>query len=152
MRRFRFHLERVLRHRELLETLARRGLGEALRVEQALAADLERVRGRAAAEAAALRSALAHPLPGSEVLLHARYAAGLAAREAGLAHRRAEASGVVAERRAALRDRRRAREVVLNLREHALARHRREAEKEAQQQLDETAGTRHARRALGNLG
>jgi flagellar export protein FliJ len=146
MHRFRFRLERVLWHRRLAERIAQQALGEALRVERVLAADLERLRGRCAEGAAALRAALDRPTPGSEVMLHARYAAGLASRGAALAERRAEVFVVVEERRAAVRERRRGREVLVSLRDRALARYRRAAECEAQRVLDETAGTRHARR------
>jgi flagellar export protein FliJ len=146
MRRFRFRLERLLWHRRCQEELAEQALGKALRQELELASDLARVGEQSAAEAAGLRTILDQSTTGIEMRLHAWYAAGLAAREAFLVERREAAVSAVADHRATLLERRRAHEVVVQLRERMLARYQRAAEREAQLALDETASVRHVRR------
>ncbi len=146
MRRFRFRLEQLLWHRRSQEEIAEQALARALRQEDELAADLARVRGEAASEAARLRALLQSPTTGAEMVLHSRYEARLADRDALLARRREVVLGIIGDRRAALRERRRAHEVVARLRERAWVRHRRAAEREAQLELDEAAGIRHTRR------
>ena len=144
MRRFQFRLERLLWHRHLLEELAEQALATALQAEREVADDLARARDQAAAEAIRLREVLTRSTPGLEVILHARFAASLRARQDRLVQRQREAMTVSGERRVALLERRRAREVVLKLRERALSRYRQEAAREDQRVLDETACVRHA--------
>jgi len=146
MRRFRFPLERVLWHRHRLEDLAHQALGRAQREEQEVLGELAEVQARSADAAATLRATLARPTAGDEVLLHARFVAGLAGRQAGLVGRRIEVAAQVEERRLALQERWRSREAVASLRARALARHRKAEERELQLALDETAGVRHTRR------
>jgi flagellar export protein FliJ len=147
MRRFRFRLERLLWHRQRQEDLAEQALAQALRGEHDLATELARLRDRSAAEGVSLRAMLHRPTLGLEMALHVRFAAALATRRAILTRRREEAVLLIGERRAALRERRRARETVGKLRERALARYRKAVEREAQAALDETAGLGHTRRA-----
>ncbi len=146
MRRFRFRLEQVLWHRRCQEEIAEQALARALQQERELARDLARIREEAASEAARLRAILQTPTTGGEMVLHTRYTAGLAGREMVLAGRREVALGIMDERRAALRERRRAHEVVVRLRERAWVRYRRAAEREAQLELDEVAGIRYVHR------
>lgn len=146
MRRFRFRLERLLWHRRCQEELAAQALAGALRQERELARDLAQVRDHAARQATEVRAVLHRMTTGAEMVLHTRFATGLAGRQALLAQRREVAIETIRKRGAALRERRRASEVVAGLRERALARYRKAAEREAQLALDEAAGIRHARR------
>jgi flagellar export protein FliJ len=147
MRRFQFPLERLLWHRQTLEERAEQALAEALRREQGLAEELSRVRGLQEAEAADVRRALATPMPGRDMHLHLQFAGALAARWRLLAAHLQTAQALSAERRAALLDRRRNREVVAQLRTRALRRYRQAAEREAQKTLDEIAGIRYVHQA-----
>ena len=144
MRRFQFRLERLLWHRHLLEELAEQALATALQAEREVADDLAQARDQAAAEAVRLREVLTRSTLGPELILHARFTASLRARQDRLLQRQQEAMTVSDERRVALLERRRAREVVLKLRERALSRYRQEAAREDQRVLDETASVRHA--------
>ncbi len=146
MRRFQFRLERLLWHRRLQEELAEKGLAAALQAEREVSSALAGVREQAAAQAVRLREMLHQPTAGPEVGLHARFAAALEARRDHLARRQQEAMALSGERRSHLLEQRRAREVVLKLRERALARYRQEAGREDQRVLDETGSVRHSRR------
>jgi flagellar export protein FliJ len=146
MKRFQFRLERLLWHRKCLEELAQQALAGALHTERELAAGLARLRVLAGAEAAMLRTTLTRPTSGAEILLHARFAADLATRRALLSKRLGEAVVAIQQRRGALMECRRAREVLAQLREKALGRYRQGLERESQLALDEIAGIRYARR------
>ncbi len=147
MRRFQFRVEKLLWHRSLQEELAEqalsRSLHEAREVEEAVA----RVKTQAAAVADRLRSLLAGVATGGDLALHWNHQSGLHSRELALEARRAAAALRVDEDRATLRDRRRRREVVAQLKTEAAARYRAEAEREAQKILDDVAGGRHIQTA-----
>ena len=152
MRQFQFPLERVLWHRGCQEELAQQALARALQGEQALLEELAQVHARAVEAAAELHATLARPTAGDEMLLHTRFAASLAGREAGLAGRRAEIALLVQERRMELQARWRSREAVARLRARALARYRQAADREMQLAMDETTGVRYARRLASSAG
>jgi flagellar export protein FliJ len=146
MKQFRFRLERLLWHRRRQEEVAEQSLAGAFQRERRIGADLVQVREQAVQEAAAMGSRLEDPMTGGEFLLHARFAAALKEREAALRRQRTEAAMGTQERREELRERRRAREVVSQLREDAWTRYRDTEAHEAQVVMDEVAGTRHNRR------
>jgi flagellar FliJ protein len=146
MKRFRFSLERVLRQRRLKEGLAEQVLAEALTRERAAAAELARVRDQVRREAILLGNALADSLQGDDIALHTRFSAALRVREAALRVRRAEAAVQRQECRELLRERRRDREAVAQLRQRAWERHCQAAGREAQSILDEVASRRSERR------
>jgi flagellar biosynthesis chaperone FliJ len=100
----------------------------------------------AGAEAAMLRTALARPISGAELLLRTRFAAELERRQTILVERREEAVKATQQRRDVLLACRRAREVLAQLRARALDRHRLMLEREAQLALDEIAGGQYVRR------
>ena len=147
MRRFRFALEKLLRHREGQEEAAAQALAAAERARTEAAQALARLQDRMAAEATALRIALGHSTRGADFAVHTAFAEGLAARAAVLAARRLAAERGVQERRTVLVERRRAREVVERLRERGLARWREDAAREEQRGLDEAAVGGYLRRA-----
>jgi flagellar export protein FliJ len=147
MRRFRFPLARLLWQRERQEDVAEQALAAAQRADRDLAREIGRLRGLATVEAEALRARLEQPTPGTEFGVHASFARGLAVRATEAMARRTEAARTVLARRQELLERRRAREVVSQLRERALARYRVEVAREEQRGLDETAVGRYARRA-----
>jgi flagellar export protein FliJ len=144
MRRFSFPLERVLWHRRCQEERGQHALALAIHAERELEGAEGRLRGQAAEAAKGLQAMLAQSTTGTEVWIHLGFAAGLARQQRLLADRRRQATAEVAERRVALRELRRAREVVEQLRASALARHRQEGEREAQRLLDEAAGARYS--------
>jgi flagellar export protein FliJ len=145
MKRFRFPLERVLRHRALREALAEQALGAAVAEAAVVAQELAQVRDQIAHVAGALCGALADSLQGSEVALHARYAAACQVRQRMLRERQATATARIQECRTALRECRRAREAVAQLKHAAWERYGQAVAREAQVALDEVAATRHAR-------
>lgn len=145
MKRFRFPLERVLHHRVLREAMAEQALAAAVAEAAAVAQELARVRDRMARGADAFCGALAGSLRGRDVALHARYAAACRARERMLCGRRAAAAVRVQECRTALRECRRAREAVAQLKQAAWERYGQAVAREAQATLDEVAAGRHAR-------
>lgn len=151
MRRFRFRLERLLWHRQRQEDLAVQALAQALRREHDLATELAQTRDRSAAERVSLRAMLHRPTLGLEMALHARFAAALANRQAILTRHWEETVLLIEDRRAALRELRRARETVVKLRERALTQYRKAVEREAQAALDEAAGLRHTCRAAEGM-
>jgi flagellar export protein FliJ len=104
---------------------------------------LARVGAQALEGAARLAASIQRPVSGGEVALHAGFAAALAGRRDRLARQGAEVAVEVAERRAALRERWRAREAVAQLRRQALAHHQASVEREEQITLDEVAAVRH---------
>lgn len=146
MKRFRFPLERVLRQRALREAIAEQALATAVREADVAARDLARVRDRMTRGAAALRAALAEPLCGSDVALHARYAAANRVQELLLRERRAATLSRVQETRTSLRECRRAREAVAQLENAARAHYVQAMAREMQAALDEVAAVRHATR------
>jgi flagellar export protein FliJ len=146
MREFRFQLERLRWYRTIQEALAEQGLAIALREAARVETALATTRQQADREAAALRGALAGALSGTALPLHVRYAAALTQRIGRLERERGECGRIVAERREGLQERRRAAEAVEQLRQHALIRHRRAAEREEQSLLDECGGSAAARR------
>jgi flagellar export protein FliJ len=148
MKRFRFPLARVLRHRALREALAEQALGAAVAEAAAVARELAQVRDQIVREAGALCGALADSLRGSDVALHTRYAAACEARQRTLRERRATTTARVQECRTALRECRRAREAVAQLKHAAWERYGQAVAREAQVALDEVAATRHARRRI----
>jgi flagellar export protein FliJ len=146
MRRFRFRLERLRRYRAMQAEQAEQALAIALQEAARVDAALGVTRGEAAAEAQALRGRLAQQVSGADLGLHAGYASALAQRMRRLEQDREARRRGVAERRAEFRERRRASEVVEQLRQQALAGHRQETEREGQAFLDELGGIRAARR------
>lgn len=148
MKRFRFPLERLLWHRRLQEDLAEQALAGASMEERAMTEGLAQVRGQEIRESTSLRAALANCLSGADVVLHAGFAAALQARAATLRARRTAAAARRRECSDALRERRRAREAVAQLRERAWGRYREAAAREAQLALDELAGERHERQRV----
>jgi flagellar FliJ protein len=146
MKRFAFRLERVLRQRALQEELAEQALGGALRAERRAVEACDAVRVEIARASEEMASRLAGSVCGSDLLLHARYAAGLRGRESARRRDRAEAQARSRERRDALLERRRAREVVSQLRGRAWERYREAEAHETQAVLDDVAGQQHARR------
>jgi flagellar export protein FliJ len=150
MKTFRFPLERLLWQRRLQEEAAEQSLAGACHQERTIGADLMHVRDQAAREADAMGNRLADHMNGSEFLLHARFAAALKGREAALRRKRTEAARHTRERQEALRERRRAREVVSHLREDAWVRYREAEAHETQVAMDEVAGVRHNRRRTEN--
>jgi flagellar export protein FliJ len=146
MQRFRFRLQRLLWQRTVREAAAEQALAVAAGAEREAAGVLRSLAESRAAEAAALGVALAETLPGEALVLHARFAAGLA-RWAESATERLEAARLeAARRREELCQRRRAREVVTQLRAEAWSAYRLAGERVEQMELDEMAGNRHARR------
>lgn len=146
MKPFRFALDRVLRQRELQEDVAEQALARTLTEERVAGEELSRVAEQAAREAIGLRQALSCSLSGADVALHVRFASALRGRQAKLQVRREAARAELRESRERLRERRRAREAVEQLKRAAWDRYRRAAEREAQVGLDEVAGGRHERR------
>jgi flagellar export protein FliJ len=146
MKRFRFALDRVLWQRELQEDLAEQALARTLTEERVAGEELSRVAEQAAREAIGLRQALSRSLSGADVALHVRFASALRGRQATLQVRREAARAQLRESRERLRERRRAREAVEQLKRAAWDRYRRAAEREVQVALDEVAGGRHERR------
>jgi len=146
MKRFRFALERVLRQRALQEEVAEQALAAALRHEHSTQEACDKVQDQIRLESVRLANRLSAPMEGRDWLLHARFAAGLRSREAQLRRDRSEASARSRERRTDLMERRRAREVVSQLRRGAWERYREAATHEEQVTLDELAGQRHAQR------
>jgi flagellar export protein FliJ len=135
----------VLWHRRILEEQAEQALAATLLQERELARQLRQTRRQAEEEAALLLERLGHPTAGNELWLHVCFAAALAARQSMLQARSEEATRRVGERRLALRERRRAREVLSRLRQRAVQRYLRTVEQEAQRLLDEAAAVRWSR-------
>jgi len=146
MKRFRFSLERVLRHRGVQEDLAEQALAQALAQERMVEAELARVSQQMTEEAVALRNDLADCLGGADVALHVRFATALHGRAMDLRVRRAAAAARLQECRQILRERRRAREAVAQLKHAAWRQHCEAALREVQIAIDEVAGGRHERR------
>jgi flagellar export protein FliJ len=145
MKRFRFPMERLLWQRRLQEEVAEQALAGAIQEERAVRTELIRLRERARQEAATLGSGLADRMQGTEFLLHVRFSAVLRGREAALQIHQAQAETRTREHREVLRERRRAREAVAQLREKAWERYRYAAAREEQLTLDEVAGRSHIR-------
>ncbi len=145
MKRFRFPLERVLRHRALREALAEQALGAALSEEAALTRDLANVRDQIARGVGALCGALADSLHASDVAVHAHFAAACQARQRTLRDRHAATAARVHACRTALRECRQAREAVTQLKQAAWERYGQALARESQLALDEVAAGRHAR-------
>ncbi|HTX52938.1 MAG TPA: flagellar export protein FliJ [Candidatus Baltobacteraceae bacterium] len=143
MRRFQFRFDKLLWHRTVQEELAEQQLARSLGEERQVLAAIADVQASAAVGADALRRELAAPVNGDLFALYRGYASALRAREAALRDRRSALAARVTEERRALRERRREREVVTQLKQQAQARYRREAEREAQKILDEIASGRH---------
>jgi flagellar export protein FliJ len=145
MRRFEFRFEKLLWHRSLQEELAEQTLSRSLNEERQVAEAIVQVRTQAAMGAARLRDELSGPIGGERLALLWSYQAGLGAREIALRARRSLVAARVAEDRTTLRERRRRREVVTQLKRKAEDRYRLEAEREAQKILDDVAGGRYLR-------
>jgi len=141
-------LERVLRHRELREALAELALGAAQVEATAATRELAHVRERIARETEALCGALADSLRGSDVGLYARYAAACHIRHQRLRERCAATAARVHECQAALRECRRAREAVAQLKQAAWERYGQAVAREAQAAMDEVAAGRHTWRRM----
>ena len=146
MRRFRFPLERVLRQRALQEATAEHAVATALADAHGAARELARAREAMTQSADTLCGALADRLSGSTVALHAQYAAALKARVATLRERRDATAAHVQETRTALRERRRAREAVAQLKQACRERYAQAMAREEQAALDEVAARGHRRR------
>ena len=145
MRRFRFRFEKLLWHRALQQVLAEQSLSRSLHEEQQVLHAIAHVQSQAAAEAGQLRCVLSGSLTGGDLTLHLVYQASLRSREAALQGRRAVVATHVERNREAVRERRRAHEVVAQLKRQAEIRYRYEAEREAQRHMDDVAGGRHLR-------
>ncbi len=145
MRRFRFPLERVLRQRGVQEDVAEQALAGALRTERTVVEELARVTQRIATEAASMRTAMTVPLAGADLALHVRFASALGGRMTALRAQRAEAAAQLQTCREMLRERRRAREAVEQLKKAAWQRYCEASEREGHLAMDEIAGGRHER-------
>jgi flagellar export protein FliJ len=146
MQRFRFRLQRLLWQRTVREAAAEQSLALAAGAEREAAGVLRSLAAARAAEAAALGAALVETLSGETFVLHTRFAAGLVRRAAAATERLEAARLEAARRREELCQRRRAREVVTQLRTEAWSVYRLATERAGQAELDEVAGNRHARR------
>jgi len=145
MKRFRFPLERVLRQRGLQEDLAEQALARAVIEERVAGEELARVRQQITDESALMCSALAAHLAGADLALHVRFAAALHGRQTALRGRRAAAAAALGKCRDTLRERRRAREAVEQLKKAAWQRYCETSTREEHLLMDEIAGSRHER-------
>jgi len=150
MKRFRFPLATLLWHREIQEDVAEQALAGALQRERETDQALRRVQTQAVQEAGRLGEALRRPLSGAALDLSARFQSALRLRAGMLQRRLNETAERVRLERDAVRDRRRAREVVSQLRARTWSRYREAAERELQLGLDEIASGRHLHRTAGN--
>jgi flagellar export protein FliJ len=150
MKRFRFPLATLLWHRKTQEEVAEQVLAGALQRERETDRALRRVKTQTAQEAGRLGEALRGPLSGADFDLSARFQAALGLRTGVLQRRLEETAERVRLDRAAVRDRRRAREVVSQLRARAWSCYREAEERELQVNLDEMASGRHLQRTVGN--
>lgn len=149
MKRFRFPLATLLWHREIQEDVAEQALAGALQRERETDQALRRVHTQAVQEAGRLGQALRGPLSGADLDLSARFQSALRLRAAMLQRQLDETAERVRLERDAVRDRRRAREVVSQLRARTWSRYREAAERESQLGLDEIASGRHLHRTAG---
>lgn len=149
MKRFRFPLATLLWHREIQEDVAEQALAGALQRERETDQALRRVQTQAVQEAGRLGEALRRPLSGAVLDLSARFQSALRLRAGMLQRRLNETAERVRLERDAVRDRRRAREVVSQLRARTWSRYREAVERELQLGLDEIASGRHLHRTAG---
>ena len=149
MKRFRFPLATLLWHREIQEDVAEQALAGALQRERETDQALRQVKTQAVQEAGRPGQALRGPLSGADLDLSARFQSALRLRAGMLQRRLDETAERVRVERDAVRDRRRAREVVSQLRARTWSRYREAAERESQLGLDEIASGRHLHRTAG---
>lgn len=146
MRRFQFRLETVLRHREIIETLREQEFTEANGVLQVLLRRIETLQSEFRKTVAERPGSVpGQPFDAGSIFDRERYLETL---QASLAReeRKAEAARVVMEeKRQALVAARQATQAVSRLREKDFADYQAEAQRIAQQALDEMAGLRHIR-------
>jgi flagellar export protein FliJ len=149
MRRFHFPLATLLWHRTTQEEVAEQVLARALQRERETEQALRRITAQAGEEAKRLGEALRGSLDGAGLDLSARFQLALGLRTGVLQQRLDETRERVRSDRATVRDRRRAREVVSQLRARAWSRYRAADEHEVQVGLDEMASGRHLQRTAG---
>ncbi len=147
MRKFKFRLETVLRHREILESLKEQEFetaqGRLLAIEARIVQLREEFRQTVAGGAVTKIGQLLDP---SKILDRERYLETILASIAQLI-RHAESARIVAEEiRLELVVCRQAREAVAHLRDKALEEHQLEGHKQEQNLLDELATIKHVQR------